>query len=487
TCMSDSYYTYSDSDTFTCTRSADCSGGCGYGSECHANSDGTHSCASIVPDVALHGCVSDMIDAADKVAVGDGTYKFGVASLKNISASTSLICPSSSVSSLAGLEHIGSMTAINVSSNSIVDISPLTTLSALTSIDVHSNQISDVSVLINENGSTTPLPPDVLLSLNISDNLICDIADVNSELTSYFTNSSFSLESSESEQTCMCSPEPDFSENEICFGVTGFDADLWSMNCWNGYYYDEGLGSCVEATSASDIEICDECEQNDRMISVLKEDASTITCECVDGLTGDDCSIQILPVDIPDENLKNAICTQLGYSSTSDCTLNTVTILELTTLSASNVDSFEGLSSATNLLSLSVDGTATSGLEIGNTSMSDLPTSLELLSLANISLASDLSLSFLTNLEELLLDSDGNLIIGYVFIEDLPTSLQSISISSINITSDIDFSSLESLKELTLDSIDRVLTNAMISTLPASLTSVSILDSVFEFPIDFSG
>ncbi|GKT14787.1 hypothetical protein ADUPG1_010558, partial [Aduncisulcus paluster] len=518
TCMSDSYYTYSDSDTFTCTRSADCSGGCGYGSECRANSDGTHSCASVVPDVALHGCVSDMIDAADKVAVGDGTYEFGVASLKNISASTSLTCPSSSVSSLAdcsggcgygsecransdgthscasvvpdvalhgcvsdmidaadkvavgdgtyefgvaslknisastsltcpsssvsslaGVEHIGSMTSINVSSNSIANISPLTTLSALTSIDVHSNQISDVSVLINENGSTTPLPSDVLLSLNISDNLICDIADVNSELTSYFTNSSFSLESSESEQTCMCSPEPDFSENEIC---SKNSSDTWGSKCWNGYYYDEGLELCV--VSSSNIEI-------------------------------------------PDENLKNAICTQLGYSSTSDCTLNTVTILELTTLSASNVDSFEGLSSATNLLSLSVDGTATSSLEIGNTSMSDLPTSLELLSLANISLASDLSLSFLTNLEELLLDSDGNLIIGYVFIEDLPTSLQSISISSINITSDIDFSSLESLKELTLDSIDRVLTNAMISTLPASLTSVSILDSVFEFPIDFSG
>ncbi|GKT36570.1 hypothetical protein ADUPG1_009511, partial [Aduncisulcus paluster] len=484
TCMSDSYYTYSDSDTFTCTRSADCSGGCGYGSECRANSDGTHSCASVVPDVALHGCVSDMIDAADKVAVGDGTYEFGVASLKNISASTSLTCPSSSVSSLAGLEHIGSMTAIDVSSNSIVDISPIILSSTLTSIDVHSNQISDVSVLINENGSTTPLPSDVLLSLNISDNLICDIADVNSELTSYFTNSSFSLESSESDQTCMCSPEPDFSENEICFGVTGFD-DLWSMNCWNGYYYDEGLASCVEATSASDIEICDECELNDRMISVLKEGASTITCECVDGLTGDDCSIQDKPIEIPDENLKNAICTQLGYSS--GCSISSGDLLQLTTLSVSNVDSFEGLLSATNLLSLSVDGTATSGLEIGNTSMSDLPTSLKLLSLANISLASDLNLSFLTNLEELLLDSDGNLIIGPVFIEDLPTSLQSISISSISITSDIDFSSLESLKELTLDSIDRVLTNAMISTLPASLTSVSILDSVFEFPIDFSG
>ncbi|GKT37697.1 hypothetical protein ADUPG1_003635, partial [Aduncisulcus paluster] len=67
--MSDSYYTYSDSDTFTCTRSADCSGGCEYGSECRVNSDGTHGCASVVPDVGLHGCVSDLIDAADKVSV----------------------------------------------------------------------------------------------------------------------------------------------------------------------------------------------------------------------------------------------------------------------------------------------------------------------------------------------------------------------------------------------------------------------------------
>ncbi|GKT14027.1 hypothetical protein ADUPG1_010393, partial [Aduncisulcus paluster] len=68
TCMSDSYYTYFDSDTFTCTRSADCSGGCEYGSECRVNSDGTHGCASVVPDVGLHGCVSDLIDAADKVS-----------------------------------------------------------------------------------------------------------------------------------------------------------------------------------------------------------------------------------------------------------------------------------------------------------------------------------------------------------------------------------------------------------------------------------
>ncbi|GKT13297.1 hypothetical protein ADUPG1_010242, partial [Aduncisulcus paluster] len=100
TCMSDSYYTYFDSDTFTCTRSADCSGGCEYGSECRVNSDGTHGCASVVPDVGLHGCVSDLIDAADKVSVGDGTYAFGVSSLKSIPASSSLTCSSSSVSSL---------------------------------------------------------------------------------------------------------------------------------------------------------------------------------------------------------------------------------------------------------------------------------------------------------------------------------------------------------------------------------------------------
>ncbi|GKT35134.1 hypothetical protein ADUPG1_002930, partial [Aduncisulcus paluster] len=126
--MSDSYYTYSDSDTFTCTRSADCSGGCEYGSECRVNSDGTHGCASVVPDVGLHDCVSDLIDAADKVSVGDGTYEFGVSSLKSIPASSSLTCSSSSVSSLVGLEHVGTLSTVDLSSNSIVDISPLSTL-----------------------------------------------------------------------------------------------------------------------------------------------------------------------------------------------------------------------------------------------------------------------------------------------------------------------------------------------------------------------
>ncbi|GKT14907.1 hypothetical protein ADUPG1_010579, partial [Aduncisulcus paluster] len=121
TCMSDSYYTYFDSDTFTCTRSADCSGGCEYGSECRVNSDGTHGCASVVPDVGLHGCVSGLIDAADKVSVGDGTYAFGVSSLKSIPASSSLTCSSSSVSSLVGLEHVGTLSTVDLSSNSIVD------------------------------------------------------------------------------------------------------------------------------------------------------------------------------------------------------------------------------------------------------------------------------------------------------------------------------------------------------------------------------
>ncbi|GKT28348.1 hypothetical protein ADUPG1_000598, partial [Aduncisulcus paluster] len=351
TCMSDSYYTYSDSDTFTCTRSADCSGGCGYGSECRANSDGTHSCASVVPDVALHGCVSDMIDAADKVAVGDGTYEFGVASLKNTSASTSLTCPSSSVSSLAGVEHIGSMTAIDVSSNSIADISPLTTLSALTSIDVHSNQISDVSVLINENGSTTPLPPDVLLSLNISDNLICDIADVNSELTSYFTNSSFSLESSESEQTCMCSPEPDFSENEIC---SKNSSDIWASQCWNGYYLDGSSDTCIQFDN------------------------------------------------IPDPFLLNDVCLALDHGAHCD-DLTSDDLQDLTSLNTYFVDSFAGLGGATNLTTLYVSNTSSVSKQMGTSDIEQLPTSLETLTLNNIDIAPNTDFSRLTSLRALYL------------------------------------------------------------------------------------
>ncbi|GKT32841.1 hypothetical protein ADUPG1_006898, partial [Aduncisulcus paluster] len=200
---------------------------------------------------------------------------------------------SNSIVDISPLSTLTELITLNLSSNGIIDISSLTTLPSLTSIDVHSNQISDVSVLINEN-ETTLLPTDVLEYLDISDNLICDIADVNTILSSYFTNSSFSLVSTESEQTCMCSPVPDFTRNEICFEVAGFD-DFWSMDCWHGSYYNEKLAYCVEATSESELEICYECQQNDRMIPVLEESASTITCKCINGLTGDDCSVQILP------------------------------------------------------------------------------------------------------------------------------------------------------------------------------------------------
>ncbi|GKT37028.1 hypothetical protein ADUPG1_003253, partial [Aduncisulcus paluster] len=113
--------------------------------------------------------------------------------------------------------------------------------SGLTSIDVHSNQISDVSVLINEN-ETTLLPTGVLEYLDISDNLICDIADVNPILSSYFTNSSFSLVSTESEQTCMCSPVPDFSEYEKCSKTS---SDAWESECWDGYSISESTGICT--------------------------------------------------------------------------------------------------------------------------------------------------------------------------------------------------------------------------------------------------
>ncbi|GKT28669.1 hypothetical protein ADUPG1_000799, partial [Aduncisulcus paluster] len=373
TCMSDSYYTYFDSDTFTCTRSADCSGGCEYGSECRVNSDGTHGCASVVPDVGLHGCVSGLIDAADKVSVGDGTYAFGVSSLKSIPASSSLTCSSSSVSSLVGLEHVGTLSTVDLSSNSIVDISPLSTLTelitlnlssngiidissistvpSLTSIDVHSNQISDVSVLINEN-ETTLLPTGVLEYLDISDNLICDIADVNTILSSYFTNSSFSLVSTESEQTCMCSPVPDFSNYEICSETS---SDTWESECWDGYLTFDSSERCTQFKTF-----------------------------------------------MPDANLRNDICLVLDHAAHCD-DLTPGDLQHLTSLNTYFVDSFAGLSAATNLTTLYVSNTDSVSKQLSTSDIDDLPTSLETLTLNNIDIAPNTDFSRLTSLRALYL------------------------------------------------------------------------------------
>ncbi|GKT19425.1 hypothetical protein ADUPG1_011503, partial [Aduncisulcus paluster] len=112
-------------------------------------------------------------------------------------------------------------------------------------------------------------------------------------------------------------------------------------------------------------------------------------------------------ISIPDANLRAAVCSALGFSS--DCSYITDTnMLSLTSLSASSVDTFEGLSYATDLASLTIDGTSTSDLEIGSTEIGHLPTSsLSTLYLQNIALSEDVSLSTFTMLTKLDLRNTG--------------------------------------------------------------------------------
>ncbi|GKT27929.1 hypothetical protein ADUPG1_000291, partial [Aduncisulcus paluster] len=124
---------------------------------------------------------------------------------------------------------------------------------------------------------------------------------------------------------------------------------------------------------------------------------------------GDDCEYH--DVLIPDANLRAAVCSALVASLilSGDCpTITNIDMLSLTTLSASSVDTFEGLSCATELASLTIDGTSTSDLEIDSTEIGYLPTSsLSTLYLQNIALSEDVSLSAFTMLTKLDLRNTG--------------------------------------------------------------------------------
>ncbi|GKT22186.1 hypothetical protein ADUPG1_012070, partial [Aduncisulcus paluster] len=116
-------------------------------------------------------------------------------------------------------------------------------------------------------------------------------------------------------------------------------------------------------------------------------------------------------VSIPDVNLRVAVCSALVSSIglPANCPVITnIDMLSLTSLSASSVDTFEGLSCATELASLTIDGTSTSDLEIGSTEIGYLPTSsLSTLYLQNIVLSEDVSLSAFTMLTKLDLRNTG--------------------------------------------------------------------------------
>ncbi|GKT30525.1 hypothetical protein ADUPG1_005531, partial [Aduncisulcus paluster] len=130
TCASDSYSTYTDADTFTCTRPSasgtDCLGGCEYGQECKYSSDATAECTDVIPDDSLNECIFNLF-SDETHCTSDGL--FSVASLKTLDTSEDssyvLSCSSKppSVTDITGLEHAGFITKIDLSDNDLSDVS----------------------------------------------------------------------------------------------------------------------------------------------------------------------------------------------------------------------------------------------------------------------------------------------------------------------------------------------------------------------------
>ncbi|GKT33220.1 hypothetical protein ADUPG1_007200, partial [Aduncisulcus paluster] len=195
--------------------------------------------------------------------------------------------------------------------NDILDFTPIvsgddaTAPFKLTTLDLSNNRISDVSVFLTEESI---FPADVLVSLDISNNYICDIDGVVSVLSE-----NLSLDTLiSSAQTCKCTAPVSFADHQVCREVY---PDRWAVECWNGYYYNKFSGSCVKATTDSNVTRCSVCERKDNMMAVVEEDGEDIICDCRSAWYGDDCDILvpiITPVPSPPSSFPWLPCILLG-------------------------------------------------------------------------------------------------------------------------------------------------------------------------------
>ncbi|GKT21968.1 hypothetical protein ADUPG1_012025, partial [Aduncisulcus paluster] len=106
--------------------------------------------------------------------------------------------------------------------------------------------------------------------------------------------------------------------------------------------------------------------------------------------------------DVVDANLRNDICLALDHAAyCKDLTEDD--FQHLTSLNTYFVDSFAGLSAATNLTTLYVSNTDSVSKQLSTSDIEDLPTSLETLTLNNIDIAPNTDFSRLTSLRALYL------------------------------------------------------------------------------------
>ncbi|GKT16047.1 Acidic leucine-rich nuclear phosphoprotein 32 like protein, partial [Aduncisulcus paluster] len=213
----------------------------------------------------------------------------------------------------------------------------------LTSLDLSNNSISDVSVLITE----SIFPTNVLSSLEISANNICDIDAVVSALNEHFTVLSSSNIFSSGQSSCPCTDiyPLSFSKHRTCRKTS---AGVYRVECWNGYYWDKNSSTCIEATTDNDKLRCQVCERNGTVPTVYMDSSEILCGICGLGYHGDSCEY----VDIPDSNLRSALCLAVTNPSAHDSSCDDLTVADMatvTSVSTSTVDSFEGLQHAVNL------------------------------------------------------------------------------------------------------------------------------------------
>ncbi|GKT35070.1 hypothetical protein ADUPG1_008303, partial [Aduncisulcus paluster] len=349
----------------------------------------------------------------------------------------------------------------------------------LTSLDLSNNNISDVSVLI----TSSMFPENVLTTLDISGNNICDIDNVVTMLQSYFTNIDFAINAT-SQSTCPCSEGADvsFSSHKTCRKRSN---GYYQVECWNGYFLDIETNSCVEAVSSAGSIRCQVCEKKDIFVPILDLNTSDISCGCSFGFHGDSCEY----VDIPDSNLRSAVCLAVVNPSAHDSSCDDLTISDMTTVtsvSASIVDSFEGLQSAVNLTSLSIFGTSSSSVSIGNTDLGYLPLSLVELSLEAVYLAADSDFSIFPNLTTLSLknNSSYDLTNSALFPSSSSSSSSTFTWLDVSYTALSSFSSIPtSITTLTANNCSSLTSFSTIS----NLTNLVSLDVSYALNVsDFS-
>ncbi|GKT21382.1 hypothetical protein ADUPG1_011890 [Aduncisulcus paluster] len=186
--------------------------------------------------------------------------------------------------------------------NPITNADPHTTTFNLASLDISHNSLSDLSELITSDMFDKESFKD---GINLNDNNICDIQGFIEELNIYFDE--ISIIQPYSDQLCQCSEAISSSSHLICREIY---PDLWIADCWKGYYLDKGTNQCVKACALgysldtgtnectveddsiqySNSSICRLCESEQHKISILEKGNAHVTCSCMEGWSGDDCS-----------------------------------------------------------------------------------------------------------------------------------------------------------------------------------------------------